>query len=305
MTESNPGARPVPAPPRRDIRDRMEIARIADWQVASDPDLAVFTIVKPDGGDFFEFETGQYLQLAFRDQPDEDPRPRQMSIASTPLDRDHLEFYVILVRDELPDGSERTGTFTGTLWSHRPGDEILHMTRPAGRFVPSRTPQRDLVCVATGTGLAPFVSMARTFWRQYKESGQVDRRLTILHAVSYTNQLGYREELERMAADERFGLLYVPAVSRPEQDDEYTEVSARGRANDLVRLRYGLPKSGRVDPWIPPYAADAFEQRLTQAGSAVYLCGNPGMISDAKALLENENYVVGGREAQVITEDYW
>lgn len=305
MTEPDAEARPVPASARRDIRDRMEVARIADWQVQADPDLAVFTIVRPDGSEFFEFETGQYLQLAFRDQPSEDPRPRQMSIASTPLDRDQLEFYAILVRDQLPDGSERLGTFTGTLWGHRPGDEILHMARPAGRFVPSRTPQRDLVCVATGTGLAPFVSMARTFWRQHKESGRAERRLTILHAVSYSSQLGYREELEELAADDGFGLLYIPAVSRPEQDDGYTEASARGRANDLVRLRYGLPKSGRVDPWFPPHVAGAFEQRLTQAGSAVYLCGNPGMISDVKDLLENENYVVGGREAQVITEDYW
>ena len=61
-------------------------------------------------------------------------------------------------------------SFTGTLWKHKVGDEILFMG-PAGRFTPDRTVERDIFCIATGTGLAPFVSMAREMWEDYQNNG--------------------------------------------------------------------------------------------------------------------------------------
>ena len=131
-------ARSAPTKPRRttrkrrDIRERMERAVLDHWELLDDEDIAIFTIRRPDDSDFPEFETGQYTLLAFWDQPADDPRPRQLSIASTPLDRDHLEFYVILVRDSQEDGSNTPGVFTGALWQHKPGDEILYMPQ-AGR----------------------------------------------------------------------------------------------------------------------------------------------------------------------------
>jgi len=304
-------ARSAPTKPRRttrkrrDIRERMERAVLDRWELLDDEDIAIFTIRRPDGGDFATFEAGQYTMLAFWDQPTDDPRPRQLSIGSTPLDLDHLEFYVILVRDAREDGSNVPGVFTGTLWRHKPGDEILYMPRPAGRFTLSRTSQLDAVCVATGTGLAPFVSMARTAWHEYQETGQVDRRLTIVHGVSYADQLGYKAELERMAADPGFGLVYIPTVSRPDSDPNFAEGMGRGRANDTVRLICGQEMSGRVEPWLPDEPLAALQERLTPEGSAVYLCGNPEMIADAKPVLAAQGFETEGRESQVITEDYW
>ena len=290
---------------RRDIRERMSRAELADWQVLDDKDIAIFTIRHLDGSEFPEFEVGQYTQLAFWDQPTSDPRPRQLSIASSPLDLSHLEFYVILVRDVLDDGSNTPGIFTGTLWNHKPGDEILYMPRPAGRFTLSRTDQPEVICIATGTGLAPFVSMARAAWHTYKKTGKVDRRLTIVHGVSYANQLGYRDELEAMAADSTFGLSYMPTVSRPDADPSYTDLICRGRANDLVRLYFGQEMSGRVEPWFAGELLGELQNRLTPSSAAIYLCGNPDMISDAKPILAANGYGTEGREAQVITEDYW
>ena len=304
-------ARSAPTTPRRttrkrrDIRERMERAVLDHWELLDDEDIALFTIRRPDSSNFPSFEAGQYTMLAFWDQPADDPRPRQLSIASTPLDLDHLEFYVILVRDVREDGSNIPGVFTGTLWQHRPGDEILYMARPAGRFTLSRTSQPDAVCVATGTGLAPFVSMARTAWRGYQATGQVDRRLTIVHGVSYADQLGYREELEHMAADPGFGLVYIPTISRPDSDPNFVDGMGRGRANDTVRLIRGKEKSGRVDPWLADDPLAALQERLTLEGSAVYLCGNPDMIADAKGVLAAQGFETAGRESQVITEDYW
>ena len=79
----------------------------------------------------------------------------------------------------------------------------------------------------------------------------------------------------------------------------------RGRANDTVRLICGQGMSGRVEPWLPDEPLAALQERLTPQGSAVYLCGNPDMISDAKGVLAEQGYLTEGRESQVITEDYW
>ena len=284
----------------------MERARLATWQPLDDPDLAIFTIERPDGEPFPEFEAGQYTQIAFWDQSTDDPRPRQFSIASAPHERTSLELYVILVRDADENGSNREGVFTGALWRHAPGDEVLYMLRPAGRFVPSRTTQRDLVCAATGTGLAPFVSMARGYWHDYQRDGQAPpRRLTILHGVSYASQLGYRTELEALAADAGFDLLYVPVVSRPTQDPGYEEHMGRGRLNDVLRSLCGEPAIGRVEPYLPAEIHEQLRERLTVADGAAYLCGNPGMISDVKDVLARQGFPTTGRESQVITEDYW
>lgn len=304
---STGGSPAVEAAPKkkRDIRERMEAAVISDWWEVGSPDLVIFQIRRPDGQPFFEFDAGQYAQLASWQQGEEDTRPRQYSIASSPLERDHLEFYVILVRDELPDGGERLGTFTGVLWQLKEGAEVLYMG-PAGRFTLDRTEQEDVVLVSTGTGLAPYISMAKELWSDYQKTGEVARRLTVVHGVSYARDLGYRELLEEMSRDPDFGLLYVPTVSRPEQDDEWTPELGRGRANDLVRLLLGHEKSGRVEPALPEgIDPRELERRIGTDRTAFYLCGNPGMIADSKEVLAAEGYVVDGKGRQVLTEDYW
>ncbi len=60
-----------------------------------------------------------------------------------------------------------------------------------------------------------------------------------------------------------------------------------------------------MDPHLPQETLDTLRERLTAAGSAAYLCGNPGMIHDVKEVLAGRGFNTEGRESQVITEDYW
>ena len=289
---------------RRDLRERMQEAKLTSWEEVGGEDLAVFRISRPDGEPFFDFRAGQYAQLAFWDQPDGDPRPRQLSIASAPYDRSELEFYVVLVRDGGPDG-ESLGYFTGTLWQHRRiGDSLLYMG-PAGRFDLERTSEPDVICVATGTGLAPYVAMARQARSELERGILPERRLTVIHGVSYARELGYRDELEKLAEVPELGLTYIPTVSRPDSDPEFEPSLARGRANDILRLLLGCPPSGRVAPQLPDGIGDEISDRLGPGRSAFYLCGNPDMINDLKEALGPLGYQLSGRGAQVITEDYW
>jgi benzoate/toluate 1,2-dioxygenase reductase subunit len=78
-----------------------------------------------------------------------------------------------------------------------PIDSLFQIEGPHGYFV--REPSdRPLVLVATGTGIAPFLSMVRAGLRGF----------TFLHGVSAAAELAYAEELRAAAK------LYVPCLSR-------------------------------------------------------------------------------------------
>ena len=67
--------------------------------------------------------------------------------------------------------------------------------------------------VATVTGIAPYVSMARSFAREADAGALSNHQLLILQSASRSWELGYREELEGFARRYKW-LRYVPTVSR-------------------------------------------------------------------------------------------
>ncbi len=78
-----------------------------------------------------------------------------------------------------------------------PGERVS-FSGPTGSFT-LRDPDRPACLVATGTGVAPFVSMLRS---------HPDWRPILLHGVRHAQELYYREEFAPRAAE------YVPCLSR-------------------------------------------------------------------------------------------
>jgi ferredoxin-NADP reductase len=77
---------------------------------------------------------------------------RACSIAS-PNDEEHLEFFSIKVQD---------GPLTSRLQYLRPGDDVPVSRKPTGTLVlRDLRPGKRLYLLATGTGLAPFLSIIR------------------------------------------------------------------------------------------------------------------------------------------------
>jgi len=107
-----------------------------------------------------------------------------------------------------------------------------------------------------------------------------DLRLFILQAGSRSHELGYREELERAAAESGGWLTYVPSVSRPWEDPEWK--GERGRAEDVIRKH--LDQAG-----------------FTPADCTAYLCGHPQMIENGKGILLRRGF----DRAQIHVEVYW
>jgi ferredoxin--NADP+ reductase len=136
---------------------------------------------------------------------------------------------------------------------------------PKGRFTLDTTSGRTRhFLLSTVTGVAPFVSFARTLAQDAREGRRVqEHQLFLIQGASKSIELGYQEELERLASEVSW-LTYVPTISRPWDDPGWRQET--GRVDDLIR-KY-------EDRW-----------GLTGHNAAAYLCGHPEMIEHGKAIL--------------------
>ncbi len=243
--------------------------------------LSIFKI-KPDevqakkGEDGLWFVPGQYVTIGMNrtDGGDDDPRPisvrRPMSIASAPEEGDTLEFYIRYVNhpeSDLP--------LTHQMWPIKTGDRIYVRSVATGKFTLRDTigddDDRLKVMVAAGTGLAPFVSIARS--RILRDPSARLDDIAILHGASYPSSLGYIEELEMMR--DKHGLKYVPSVSRPKEAPDWK--GAHGRVEALLQPER-LEETER--------ALGVEPGTLRPDKAAILICGLEGTIAETiKGLL--------------------
>lgn len=184
---------------------------------------------------------------------------RAYSIASSPRDRDALEFLLVRVQ---------TGKLTPKIWTVDVGGCIWMDDCAAGRFTLEPVPpDKDIIMVATGTGVAPFVSMLRTH-----AGRQRWRRAVLVNGVRYAADLAYRDELETLARTVS-GFHYLPMVSRepPVSEGGSEWRGLRGRVQQVLE-----PATFESLTGVPPVPRDCH----------VMLCGNPDMIVDVQRMLE-------------------
>ena len=208
-----------------------------------------FMTTRPAG---FEFKNGEFVMLGLR--PEGKLIPRAYSIVSTNRD-DHLEFLSI----QVPDGP-----LTSRLAKVDKGNPIWINTKTTGSLTLDHIqPGRHLYMLATGTGLAPFMSLIRA-GEVFKEF----ERVILVHTVRKEQALAYRDELTSRTDDQ---LLYVPTVTR-----EPFETNARGA--DLFRS--GELSSNHDLPLPEP------EQ------DRVMICGNPNMNKEMTEFLEQHGWTM-------------
>ena len=238
-------------------------------------DLCILKI-KPDTG-VPAFEPGQFVRLGLYEGTGEAAKliKRAYSIASSPDDHESLEFYVVKVRE---------GRLTPEVWELPIGGRLWIDAKIQGEFtLHAAPPTSDMLMVATGTGIAPYVSMLRTY-----AGKQHWRRVVLVHGVRRVVDLGYREELEGFARRHP-EIRYIPIVSR-----------------DPDALWSG--RRGRVMPVFEPAAYEELSGAQLEAGQThVFLCGNPEMVQAARAVLEPQGFVMSQRRhpGTIHSERYW
>jgi ferredoxin--NADP+ reductase len=221
--------------------------------------LFSFTTTRDSG---FRFESGHFVMLGI--SLGGKPLMRAFSIAS-PHYEDRLEFLSV----KVPGGA-----LTSELQHIQPGAEILVSNKPVGTLITrDLRPGKRLYLLATGTGLAPFMSII-----QDPETYERFEKVILVHGVRTSRELAYADFIsETLPQHPLLGeeiaekLIYYPTVTREAFRNQ-------GRLTNLIA-------SGKLfeDIGLPP---------LDPACDRAMICGSPAMLADSSALLDARGFTI-------------
>ncbi|MBU1346288.1 MAG: ferredoxin--NADP reductase [Alphaproteobacteria bacterium] len=246
-----------PPPPKPSAFHELEVLWVHHWT----DQLFSFRVARPDD---FRFRSGEFVMIGLPGIDGAKPVLRAYSIASPCWD-EQLEFLSIAVPD---------GPLTSRLVNIQAGDTVLMGKKPTGTLVLDALTGGDtLWLIGTGTGLAPWLSVARDP-DTYSRFG----RIIVCHTVRGVADLAYRDFFTSAIHDDpligdeaRAQLTYYPTVTReafgtPDGD-------RRGRITDRI-------KSGAI------FADLGLPQGFSPDRDRVMLCGSMAMIKETAELLE-------------------
>lgn len=204
--------------------------------------LFKFQLRKPEG---YQFKAGQFTMINVEDTP-----KRAYSFTSGPGD-EFIEFYSI----KVPDGA-----LTSKLQKIEVGDFVTVSDKATGGLlVENLNEGSDLWLLATGTGIAPFISMLCDEYTY--------ERFKKIHVVW---SVRVKEELDAFNSWlSNIGIDYIPIVTRDNRwlghDQRITTLIKEG-----IIMKDSTPKDTKV-----------------------MLCGNMDFNKEVKSLLEERDYVEG------------
>ena len=292
---------------------RVKVIEVTRWA----PTLLSFKVTRPDG---FKFTAGQFVRLGIHGkdlqyfaqnhdaklitsetQGDEaqgheaqgheaqgheaQGQPidldgyvfRPYSVASSPYD-EFIEFFSVVIPE---------GEFTSKVNHIQVGDSLLLNTTPFGYLTLARYQlplPNDLWLLATGTGLAPFLSILKTIdvWQQYQ-------RIILVYSARTSQELAYQAQISSIKSiygDNGAAFVFLPIVTR-----EADYAGEKARIPNLIL-------SGKL--------TELVGQKLDKERSHVMLCGNPQMVEDTKEALKSIGLTMNRRgEGNIAVENYW
>ncbi|MFL0428250.1 ferredoxin--NADP reductase [Moraxella sp. 179-F 1C4 NHS] len=272
---------------------RVKVIEVTRWA----PTLLSFKVTRPDG---FKFTAGQFVRLGIHGKDlqyfaqnhetklitsETQDKPidldgyvfRAYSVASSPYD-EFIEFFSVVIPH---------GEFTSKVNHIQVGDSLLLNTTPFGYLTLARYQlplPNDLWLLATGTGLAPFLSILKTIevWQQYQ-------RIILVYSARTSQELAYQAEIgsiKSIYGDNGAAFVFLPIVTR---EADYT--GEKARVPNLIL-------SGKLTQLVG--------QKLDKERSHVMLCGNPQMVEDTKEALKSLGLTMNRRgEGNIAVENYW
>jgi ferredoxin--NADP+ reductase len=232
------------------------------------PDLMVLRVKTDEPRN--EFQAGQFTNIGLmgcelRSQNSVIPMEsvqddfliqRSYSISSANHETQHFEFYISQVK---------SGQLTPRLFNLVQGSRMWLDTKIFGIFQLNQTPKDcNIVMIATGTGLAPYISFLRSHMRENDNT-----KMAIFHGAAYPWDLGYLSELQ-FIQNTFPNFSYFPTLLKP--DPGWTGLT--GYIEQHLDSGILEEKGIIVDP----------------EKTHFYLCGNPKMVTSVCAFLEKRNY---------------
>jgi ferredoxin--NADP+ reductase len=254
--------------------DKYTIETITDVRPWTD-NLFSFRTTRDRG---YRFVPGQFARLGVSGNAEGSVVWRAYSIASAAHD-EHLEFFSVVVPG---------GAFTSRLSKLREGDPILVDRKSFGFLTIDRFEAgKDLWMLATGTGLAPFLSILHDFstWESYDN-------LVLVQSVRTQSELAYEEIIRGFDQSEYYAefahkLRYARIVTREPVPGALRDRVTKLLASGVLEENVGL--------------------RLDHDRSRIMLCGNPEMVEDSRKLLTERGFRISrrGDPGHLAVENYW
>lgn len=223
---------------------------------------------KTSRGSSLRFRNGHFVMIGL--EAEGKPLLRAYSIAS-PNYEEHLEFLSIKVPN---------GPLTSRLQHLKVGDDLIVGRKPVGTLViDDLNDGRHLFLLATGTGLAPFMSIIRD-----PETYERFEKVVLVHGVRTVSELAYSDYIQRVLPEQEFigelvrqHLLYYPTVTREafRNQGRLTDVLSNGQLCDDL----GIP-------------------RLDAAVDRAMLCGSPAMLDDTCKILDGMGFKVSPKQGE-------
>ena len=195
----------------------------------------------------YRFTAGEFVMIALEDTPN-----RAYSLTSGPYD-DYLEFYSIKVQD---------GPLTSKLQHVKVGDTIKVGEKPTGTLILANlTLGGHLLMMASGTGIAPFISLLRE-----PETYDLFENITVTWTTRlHAEQDCYRDFLNEMPIE------YISTVTQ-----EPAELQGR----------------------IQKFMADGTLSIDNPAEQRIMICGSIGFNNDLKEHFNSLGFSEGNKRTQ-------
>jgi len=195
-------------------------------------DTILLQLEKPKN---YDFKPGQFLQTIFPEGK------RSYSIFSKPSDKT-LNLCIKLF----------AGGLASEIFKRIEVGEKITISETMGHFIITEEDVERTYC-ATGSGLAPIVSMIKTALEDYGHQS----RMYLIFGLRHEENIFYQEEIEKLA--KKYDNFHFDiTLSQPNENWQ------------------GM--SGRITAHLP-------EKVLNKKNNHFYLCGSPEMVKDVRKLL--------------------
>ena len=210
---------------------------------------------------------------------------RLYSVASTSVgdsgDRQTVSLCVVCHFWDNPKTGEKNvpGLASNYLCDLKVGDSVA-MTGPVGRhfLLPQDFKTRDLIFMATGTGIAPYRGMLKELFEKGFQG-----RVWLYFGVQYRDGVLYNDEFETYQSHQNF--FYIKAISR-EEKNPIPELVPTRENRMYVQVRMYQERK-------------LLKEVLTKPDSVIYLCGLKGMEQGIFPVLNGIGSELGMQESFV------
>jgi Na+-transporting NADH:ubiquinone oxidoreductase subunit F len=207
---------------------------------------SLYLKLKP--GEELKFAAGQYVQIKVPQYGKSTEEVyRAYSIASSPSEKNSIQ----LIIRRVPQGICTTYVF-----DYLKEGDTLSLNGAYGDFY-LRDTDREIICIAGGSGLAPIKSILH----KMEEEG-IQRKATFFFGCVGLRDLYYVDEMK--AFENKIpGFRFVPALSGAKEDDNWTG------------------ETGLITEVVDRHVSDG-------SNAEAYLCGSPGMIDACIKVLHSK-----------------